>query len=270
MSGCVEGAWQPRAGSGSAHAEFVELRFAAPMWVAAVEIYETCAAGSLSSIAFWSPSPTAAGEGGGLHSGGGGAEGASHGRWDVVWRSTGGGGGSGMARSRDARLFTPEIAPRPYATQFVRLELSAHGVVPATTGRTPAAGPQIDAVRLVGLRAPQQDAARDPPARRDDDDMRDGIRGARSDGGRPASATRWHKRQPVPVAASAPAQVQHQREMRHLRAYVDTLKAYGESLRVALDASQADLRRAHAELERRDPYADRSARGSWPGAWSDR
>ena len=79
------------------HARQVGFREA--LYVSAVELYETYHAGAVTSIALWA--------------------GEQHG-WDVVWK----GEAQQQQLPSEARLFSPPIAARPYATRFLRVEMS--------------------------------------------------------------------------------------------------------------------------------------------------
>ena len=73
MHGRLPGAWQPSAATdGSA---WIELTFAVPVVVSAIEVYETFRAGAIVSISLWRPA-----------TGGAGHQGDASGSWDAVWK----------------------------------------------------------------------------------------------------------------------------------------------------------------------------------------
>ena len=246
MHGNVAGAWQPEVmagGGGAAAAAAVELAYRQPMYVSGIEIYETHRPGSVVSVALWS-GPT---------------DGSGSGGWDVVWR-----GEPHRALPPEARLFAPPLAPRSYATRYVRLELaptaaaaSGGGGGGGGSGGSGGGGggggaAQIDAVRLVGMRAPADAAAAEAPPRK----MGGLAAPSSSVGGSP-------RQQPPTLFGAEPgshaanvvngprfrqveAELQsvkegHAREMRQLQHYVHQLRTYGEQLRIELDRTKAEL-----------------------------
>ncbi|KAL1512136.1 hypothetical protein AB1Y20_005404 [Prymnesium parvum] len=117
--GDITGVWAA-AGNGERPHEFVELEFESPMYVSALEIYETYRPGACVRVC--------------LHTTAGG--------WDEVWR-----GRSEQDRlPAVSRVFSPPLQWRGYPTTAVRIDICAP---------TNSAGPaQVDAVRLLGYLAP--------------------------------------------------------------------------------------------------------------------
>ena len=241
MHGNVAGAWQPSSSSATggdgdgagaagtaaaaATSAFVELSFAKFMYVSGVEIYETHAAGSVTSVAVWSGKTDGSGKGG----------------WDVVWK------GDAQAADGGSRIFAPPIEQRSYATRHLRLELALE----RTSGKSAKTfiAPQIDAVRLLGMRAPTDAAPQDSPPRRA------GAAPARPRIG-PASSCSNPFAAPGPgtdfrtfgsmrhaEAEIASLKDGHAHELKHLRAYIDQLKGYSKSLREELDACKVELKK---------------------------
>ena len=146
-----------------------------------------------------------------------------------------------------ARIFSPPLEQRGYATRHMRLELT----VVRTKGKSMArVAPQIDAVRLLGMRAPTDAAPQDSPPRRTSAPSRPrtGSASPRSNlfaapGPGPDFRTFGSMRHVEKDMASL--KEGHARELKHLRAYIDQLKGYSESLRQELD-------KAKTELEKRD------------------
>ena len=222
----ILGAWQPAVmeGAGGPKTEWVELRFGTPMYISGIEIYETFLAGACTSVALWAAEP--AGE-------------TQAGRWDVVWQ--------GEPRQErlpsEARLFSPPLTTRPYASRFVRIELRVAAA--ADSGKVLAA--QIDAVRLIGLKAPEDSVDRSPQK----------TRGAGDRAGKGSSSTassqgpRFRRAEDSLRRAEEQLRSQregHEREVRNLRSYVDHLRGYGEALRTELDAKTSELSRVQEAL----------------------
>ena len=249
MHGHAMGAWQPKRRAGG---EFVEVRFAHPMYISEIEIYETYAAGGVTSISLWRGES----EGGG---------------WDTVWT----GDATSANEPREARRFVPPISQRAYATQHARLEMSASASTPtdapAAAASTTDVAAQIDAIRAVGMRAPKEAAAADSPRHATTTTT---TTTKPTGGGSPPSSpfkaaggadAAFH----VPGSAQAAMtagpryrQVEaelrslkegHAREMRQLRAYVDQLRSYGERMRTELDQTKAQLEAHREELRARPP-----------------
>ena len=251
MHGNVAGAWQPEADatSGGERAASVHLDFASPMYVSGVEIYETYLPGSVTAVALWS----------------GRTDGSGAAGWDVVWR-----GEPQRSLPAEARIFSPSLEARSYATKHVRLELAlpqrpnAAAATRDEAGAAPARhaqgrAPQIDAVRLIGMRAPTDAAPSDAPPR--------GAAGTAGKGGMNAGSSQSPRdgsprqstifAEPGSHAANAVhgprfRQVEaelhavkegHAREMQQLRTYVQQLRGYSEGLRIELDRAKAELLR---------------------------
>ncbi len=195
-----------------AGSEWVEVCLASPMHVAAIAIFETLGSGSVLSVSARDDA----------------------GAWDELWRlpadkprddTAGGGADEALLLDSAARVFSPPLAQRRYATRELRLELDPP--------RGEAAG--IDAVRVFGTICT---AAAEKPE------------GA----SRPAEEASPRK----PALASAAAaerererlRVQAERERREeverLRAYALELRRQGEELRAQLD--ERSLALAHAQL----------------------
>jgi len=206
MHGHVLGAWQPAAVARGEESkeDFVELEMATSMFVSGLEIYETFYAGSCVKVSIWD---------------------AKRNAWDAVWR--------GEAQPlpslhTEARLFTPELESREYATQHVRLDLRIF----AHPTRADSAA-QIDAVRILGVRtavvalgtAPKRLAAgRAPPQ------LPAGPRYRRAEEHARLAETE--------VAMEREA---HQREVAGLRSYIDRLRGHGAELQAELDLAKEAL-----------------------------
>jgi len=242
------------------------------MYVSSIEIYETFTAGSVASVALWSGD-----KGEGKDSPRGGK--AEDGGWDVVWKADEKDLAFGQL-APEARLFAPPIAQRGYATQYVRIELVTKAAPKAgdkaggdATYDPPLPGsgtydpplpgstaggegnPQIDAIRVVGMRAPEDAAATEAPPLPAGGNAGgpakpfpggDGEAGKQGDKDRPRPGSRAVASNSGPKFRQAEAQLAqvkegHAREMTQLRTYVGQLRAYGEAMRAELDRTKAEL-----------------------------
>jgi len=223
IHGHVDGAWSPAPASGSAKQEWVEVGFREALYVSAVELYETYHAGAVTSIALWA--------------------GEQHG-WDVVWK----GEAQQQQLPSEARLFSPPIAARPYATRFLRVEMS---VAPHPNGTHLAA--QIDAIRVLGLKASEDPALGSPPLKYSGGASRGRGASALSNGPRFRRAEEKARKADARVGAEREA---HEREVSHLRGYINKLRAGYDSMRTELDAKAASLEKAQALIRaiQDEPY----------------
>ena len=117
----VPGAWRAKSKGAERLAregehEWVELEFEAAVVATGLEIYETFAPGTVVRVCLRDPS----------------------GGWDTVWQGV---PAHAAAPPEAPRVFSPQLARKPYPTSAVRLQLAPHGQLGCGA---------IDAVRLLG------------------------------------------------------------------------------------------------------------------------
>jgi hypothetical protein len=199
-------------GGGSRKREWIEVSFRSALYVSSVEVYETFGAGQCTSIALW--------------------DGSS---WDVVWQ-----GDAHRSLPREARVFSPQMQARTYATRHARIEFSMGTIS------------QVDAVRAIGMKAPPDVAATlSSPKQRAEAVVPDKAKVAaeRNAVAKPSSANTLPGAVPGlpgPRFRQAEAEISslregHRQEMDQLREYIEQLRAYGERMRAELDARTAEL-----------------------------
>ena len=223
MHGHAAGAWQPKSAGAGSKTEYVEVRFANPLYISAIEVYECFGAGAVVSIALWS------GESSG---------------WDVVWK----GEATGANLPKEARLFAPPLAQRGYAAQHARIEMQLRA-------GGDGASAQLDAIRAVGMRAPRDAAAKESPR---GSGKKEGGAAKVDDQpfavpGSPTAAMTVGPRYRQLEVELRSLKEGHAREMKSLKAYILQLRDYGEQMRTELDKTRGELEAHREELRARPP-----------------